>query len=70
MSKKLVFAFACLIPLVATGMVSGSYQSFAYRNGMWISESGSEVAEPVIGLAESFWMVKPNDWEQLFSVWP
>jgi hypothetical protein len=37
---------------------------------MWIDESGSEVAEPVIAVAESFWIIKPVDWEQIFSVWP
>jgi hypothetical protein len=51
-------------------MISGTYQTFAYRNGRWINEAGSEVAEPVIGVAESFWIIKPTDWEQIFSVWP
>lgn len=51
-------------------VISGSYQTFAYRNGVWINESGSEVAEPVIPVAESFWIIKPVAWEQIFSVWP
>lgn len=51
-------------------MVSGSYQTFVYRNGIWINDAGSQVAEPVIAVGESFWIVKPTDWEQIFSVWP
>jgi hypothetical protein len=50
--------------------VNGAYEVCAYRNGMWIDDEGEEVSEPAISIGESFWIVKPTDWEQISSVWP
>jgi subtilisin family serine protease len=50
--------------------VDGAYEVYAYRNGMWIDDQGEEVSEPAISIGESFWIVKPTDWEQISSVWP
>lgn len=50
-------------------MISGTYQHYAYHNGLWIS-IGAQVSEPVINLGESFWINKPTDWQQISSVWP
>ena len=50
-------------------MVSGAYEYFAYHNGIWI-KNAEKVSEPVIDLGESFWIVKPTDWQQISSVWP
>jgi hypothetical protein len=50
--------------------VDGAYEVYAYRNGMWIDDEGEEVSEPAISIGESFWIVKPTDWEQISSVWP
>jgi hypothetical protein len=50
--------------------VNGAYEVYAYRNGMWIDDEGEEVSEPAISIGESFWIVKPTDWEQISSVWP
>jgi len=55
---------------VVLRMVSGAYQTFAYRNGFWIDGAGQEAAEPVIEVGESFWINKPTDWAQISSVWP
>jgi hypothetical protein len=45
-------------------MVNGAYSSFDYHNGIWAPE------QPVIGVGESFWIVRRTGWKQNILLWP
>jgi hypothetical protein len=51
-------------------MIAGTYTNYTYTNGHWVNTNQTQVPEPVISIGESFWIVKPTDWEQISSVWP